>query len=678
VSDGELEVGSILAGQFRILARLGAGGMGELYLADQFAVERKVAIKVVHGGLAQLHPSVLERFKREARALAQVNHPNVVHLYAFGETERRHPFLAMEFVPGSSLESVLAKGALERERALRNSIKVAEALRETHRRDVVHRDLKPANIMLADDDGGGEVVKLVDFGIAKELDETANLTKPGALFGTPQYMPPEQARGQQVDGRTDIYALGIVLYEMLTGASPFSAKTPYDFIAQHLTAKPEPPSRKRLHVPASVDAIVMRCLEKEPGNRFASADALAAALEAALRDWKAGGAKHPAPIVYASEESYEPNPFPDEAVAVTGSRPIVRSNAAPAAVAAQIGRGALRVLRLWPWAIWLIAMAYFLPQGVLTSLLATLSSATRREAAAAGTRSEPAANDAKPSWVAYAGAALGNERQAVAGYTRQCLNRFTARAVDSYARYVSWADPERGPSGKSVRGVYSLYDPGLCLGHIQQAELAAPEALRKPAGAYAAALTELTQRLKAAENYYETEGYKDDGFAKGRELHLPLMRAFHAYFGADRPLRAALGERLEQTQATAASSALDRVRSAVRHLSLLANDAGRDLARIDFASELDVLDKSVDELEDAPSLGSSCNNVSNVHGLARQFLVTAKQLQRALRGAKQLPPAGLVEKGNAVLRAYNACTMTRGEPVELELVQLPAARVIAP
>ena len=121
---------------------------------------------------------------------------------------------------------------------------------------MVHRDLKPANIMLKAGANGGDVVKLVDFGIAKALDEPGKLTQPGALFGTPQYMPPEQARGLNVDGRSDIYALGTVLYEMLTGASPFPAKTPYDFIAQHLTVQPDPPSRKRLHVPAAVDAIV--------------------------------------------------------------------------------------------------------------------------------------------------------------------------------------------------------------------------------------------------------------------------------------------------------------------------------------------------------------------------------------------------------------------------------------
>jgi Protein of unknown function (DUF3829) len=349
---------------------------------------------------------------------------------------------------------------------------------------------------------------------------------------------------------------------------------------------------------------------------------------------------------------------------------------------------------LWPWAIWLFAMLYVLPRAILPTLLTTWASATQREPAA-GESSTSAAKESSPSWIAYAGAALGTERDAVAGYALHCLNRFSARAVTSYARYLSWSDPERGPSGSTVRGVYDLADPNYCLGHIRQSQLAAPQPFRKPAEAYAAALTELALQLKAADGYYGTEAYKDDGLQKGQALHAPLMRAYFSYFAADRPLRALLGERLEQTPASATSPALERTRVAARHLAMLAIAAGREPSRIDaslFTTELDALAKATDDLEHGPARANECNSTSSVRTQARQLLVAAKQLQRALRSRPSklmaerdvdmgLPArpgtlGALVEKTNAVLRAFNACTSSRGEPVELELVQLPAAGVI--
>jgi len=685
----ELAVGSVLAGQFRILARLGAGGMGELYLADQFAVDRKVAIKIIHSGLAQLHPSMLERFKREARSLAQLSHPNVVHLYAFGETEQGHPFLAMEFVPGDTLDTVLAKRPMSIERALTIALQIAHALSETHRRDVVHRDLKPANIMLKPAADGRDIVKLVDFGIAKAIDESGKLTQPGALFGTPQYMPPEQARGLTVDGRSDIYALGLVLYEMLAGSGPFPAKTPYDFIAQHLSARPEPPSRKRRHLPARVDALVLRCLEKAPEDRYPTADALALDLELALQEAQ-GKAVPPLKLVASQPEPVSTDIDDDHEAAVSGEREAVDAREAQASTTKHKLAWGRRGFRWLLWAAWIAMLAFFLPRGVFSSLLTEIAKLTSSKETSVSTAARP---ESGTPWVAYAGAALVSESSAIAGFTSHCLNRFTGRAADSLARYSSSVDLAAGPAASKagVRGVYTLADPSTCIGHIRQAQLAAPEPFRRPAEVYSAALSELAAQLSAADAYYESEAYKDDGLQKGQAMHAPLMRAFDAYFAADRPLRALISERLENTSGS--TVALDRVRVAARHLVLLASGAGRDLARIDpgaYESELDAFTKAAEEFAQSPS--GACTSASSIQVFARPFSISAKQLQRALRTkaksgkerdgdwlgpARPGTPASVVEKGNAVLRAYNNCTMARGEPVELEVVRLPA-RIGAP
>jgi serine/threonine protein kinase len=279
--------GTIIASQFRVERLLGQGGMGSVYLAEQLEMGRKVVVKVMHpanAGSAELE----ERFKREAQAVAQLNHPNIVQVYVFGHMSDTAMYLAMEYVPGRSLSELLAERKLLPEaRALRIADQICSALIEAHAMGLVHRDLKPDNIMLTDRHGTLDFVKVLDFGIAKLMDETnARLTKTGALFGTPQYMAPEQAKGASVDQRTDLYSLGLILYEMLTGMLPFHADTPMAFLVKHMSELAIPPSKKvaDLVLLPRTEAAVMKCLAKDAGDRFQSVSELQRELRLALRD----------------------------------------------------------------------------------------------------------------------------------------------------------------------------------------------------------------------------------------------------------------------------------------------------------------------------------------------------------------------------------------------------------
>jgi tRNA A-37 threonylcarbamoyl transferase component Bud32 len=284
--------GQVIASQFRIERLLGEGGMGAVYLAKQLEMNRHVVVKVAHPACVG-QPMFEERFKREAQVVAQLNHPNIVQVHAFGRTEKGQLFLAMEFVPGQTLTRLLAaEGRLTEARALRIMDQVCDALVEAHSLGLVHRDLKPENIMLTGRHGTSDYVKVLDFGIAKIMGDTGQrLTKTGAIFGTPQYMSPEQARGVAVDHRTDIYSLGIILYELLAGILPFSAATTVEYLLCQINELPQSPTRKiaDLDILPRTEAVVMRCLAKAPEDRFQSVAELQRELRLCLRDRPAAG-----------------------------------------------------------------------------------------------------------------------------------------------------------------------------------------------------------------------------------------------------------------------------------------------------------------------------------------------------------------------------------------------------
>jgi len=256
-------------GRYELLTHIARGGMAEVYLARDLLLDRSVALKVLFPELSIDHLFV-ERFRREAQAAARLSHPNIVSVYDWGQADTTY-FIVMELVDGEALSTLLrAQGALPPERAVSIAMAVASALDYAHRHGVVHRDIKPGNVLLAED---GQV-KVTDFGIARAANADDSLTQTGAVMGTASYFSPEQAQGESLDGRTDIYSLGVVLYEMVTGQVPFRAETPLAIAYKHVREDPVPPRALNPAVAPDLDAVILKCLEKDPNRRYQNAESL--------------------------------------------------------------------------------------------------------------------------------------------------------------------------------------------------------------------------------------------------------------------------------------------------------------------------------------------------------------------------------------------------------------------
>jgi serine/threonine-protein kinase len=269
-------VGHVVKDQFELLAPIGQGGMGTVYRAVQRGFDRTVAVKILHSDLAR-SPEVLARFHREAKIASRLEHPNIVHVYQFGDLPDGNLFLAMEFLDGRSVLEVLrADGAIEIGRALHIAQQICAALGEAHEAGIIHRDLKPENIMLVRRGSDPDFVKILDFGIAKFVTSEGQgdiHTQQGLVFGTARYISPEGASGDPVDARSDVYSLGVVLYQMLSGEVPFHSENPISLLLMHINDKP-PPMRSKAraaHVPPAVEEVVMRALTKRPADRYANA-----------------------------------------------------------------------------------------------------------------------------------------------------------------------------------------------------------------------------------------------------------------------------------------------------------------------------------------------------------------------------------------------------------------------
>jgi len=284
-------VGKVLSERYRIESVLGEGGMGAVYLAEHVLMRKRLAVKVLHPEMTRM-PEMVARFEREAMAAAHIEHPNVAAATDFGKLEDGSFFLVLEYVEGTSLRDLIAKGPLATERALHIAYQMTSALARAHALGIVHRDLKPENVMLVEREGDPNFVKVLDFGIAKvpvgELspekpgDEGAPvLTQLGMVYGTPEYMAPEQALGQVIDARADIYALGVILFEMLSGVRPFEAESKVALLGMKVTSDPPTLATKNpdARVPDSVEALVRRMLDKEAANRFQDAREILDAIE---------------------------------------------------------------------------------------------------------------------------------------------------------------------------------------------------------------------------------------------------------------------------------------------------------------------------------------------------------------------------------------------------------------
>src|SRR4051794_28646861 len=263
---------TLFDGRYRIVRKLGTGGMANVYLAEDEVLGRRVAIKILndrHAGDDQF----VERFRREAKNAASLSHPNIVSIYDRGDAEGTY-YIAMEYLDGRSLkELIISRGPAPVNVSIEYARQILSALRFAHRHGIVHRDIKPHNVLV---DAEGRV-KVTDFGIARA--GTSQMTEAGSIVGTAQYLSPEQARGSGVDQRSDLYSLGIVLYELVTGTVPFNGDTPVEIAMKHLSQTPDPPSERRPDVPRDLDLIVMRALAKDPDDRYQSAEEMDADLE---------------------------------------------------------------------------------------------------------------------------------------------------------------------------------------------------------------------------------------------------------------------------------------------------------------------------------------------------------------------------------------------------------------
>jgi serine/threonine protein kinase/tetratricopeptide (TPR) repeat protein len=289
VSEEEFAPGTIFAGRYQLIEEIGRGGMGKVLKALDTKVQAKVALKVVRSDIRE-RPKMIERFRNELKLARQITHKNVCRMYDLGEEEGT-VFISMEYVPGESLDKIIRMtGPLPPETVINYCRQIGEGLAEAHKLGVVHRDLKPHNIMI--DEGG--TVKIMDFGIARSI-ETKGLTKDGALIGTPEYMSPEQAQGKSADNRSDMYALGIVMYEMLTGKVPFSGDTPFAIALKQKDEAPVPPIALDDRILEPLNSIVMKCLEKDPAKRYQSAEEFLADLEADRKSYSPHSRETPAP-----------------------------------------------------------------------------------------------------------------------------------------------------------------------------------------------------------------------------------------------------------------------------------------------------------------------------------------------------------------------------------------------
>ena len=268
-------VGRQIFGQYTIVRKLGEGGMGAVYQARQESIDQDIAIKVLLSEAAR-SPEIVQRFHREAKVISMLSHPNIIRVFIFGRTEEDLLYLAMEFVKGRELREDLRGQPMDELRAIRIMKQACSALAEAHDLGIVHRDLKPDNVLLTNFRNDNDFVKILDFGIAKITESQdanqAKLTQAGIVYGTPEYLSPEQAQALDLDHRTDIYSLGVMLFEMMTGRVPFQADSPVKILTMHVF---EPPPRPNDiaggRIAPTMENIIIKAMKKDPRERFASA-----------------------------------------------------------------------------------------------------------------------------------------------------------------------------------------------------------------------------------------------------------------------------------------------------------------------------------------------------------------------------------------------------------------------
>jgi hypothetical protein len=284
-------LGTTIGGHYRLESRIGSGGSSAVYLAQDLSLSRKVALKLLLSG-AHFSDEERLRFQREGRAVGSLDHPHIVRIFEFNTTENDEPFLVMEYLQGKSLADIVQeRGRLEPIEFITWTIQVVQALSYAHKRHIIHRDVKSSNIVIVQNDAGESIAKVVDFGLARPEDEAGKgLTLTGTIFGSPHYMSPEQCRGERVDARSDIYSLGCVMYECLTGRVPFSGASMLETFRMHTEERPQPFAERLKNVQnaADIEKVVFKCLAKNPLERYNDADQLEHDLHLLKRNARSG------------------------------------------------------------------------------------------------------------------------------------------------------------------------------------------------------------------------------------------------------------------------------------------------------------------------------------------------------------------------------------------------------
>src|SRR5262245_14781455 len=371
-------IDQVFDGRYRVVRKLGTGGMANVYLAEDQELGRSVAIKMLDERHSQ-DEQFVERFRREAKNAAGLSHPNIVSIYDRGEAEGTY-YIAMEYLEGRTLKELLVtRGPTPIAVAIDYTRQILAGLGFAHRPGIVHRDIKPPNVVVAPDGR----LKVTDFGIARS--GASQMTEAGSIIGTAQYLSPEQARGAPVDPRSDIYSIGIVLYEMLTGSVPFTGDTPLEIAMKHLSAVPAPPSEKRPDIPRDLDLVVLRALAKNPDDRYASAEAMDEDLARVARGLGVSDETETAATMVLSGLSTAPTQVvraPLRSVPAPPASPPPAYRSPPPAYTPPPGPfydydEPIRRRPIWPWLLALLLMAgaafagYYVYQKVQDQLAAT-------------------------------------------------------------------------------------------------------------------------------------------------------------------------------------------------------------------------------------------------------------------------------------------------------------------
>src|SRR5205807_3778940 len=345
-------IGTVFDGRYRIVRKLGTGGMADVYLAEDQELGRRVAIKILNDRHAA-DDQFIERFRREAKNAAALSHPNIVSIYDRGTAEGTY-YIAMEYLSGRSLkELIVGSGPTPMRIAIDYTRQILAAIGFAHRHGIVHRDIKPHNVLV----GPEGRLKVTDFGIARS--GASQMTEVGSIIGTAQYLSPEQARGSPVAQTSDLYSVGVVLYELLTGQVPFTGDTPLEIAMKHLSEVPKPPSELRPEVPHDLDLVVLRALAKDPADRYPTAEQMDADLERVLKGMPVGSETHEAATAVLSGSGViaaAPTSVITRPSQVAPARPAPPGGTPPAGYYGYEGPPRRR-RPIWPWILAVLLLA---------------------------------------------------------------------------------------------------------------------------------------------------------------------------------------------------------------------------------------------------------------------------------------------------------------------------------